>query len=398
MKAISPHHRHDRIHGLDTLRALAIVLVFANHHLLFVSKASPFGWLGEIGWIGVDLFFGLSGYLIGNQIFAAMRTQEGLSLPVFYARRFLRTLPNFYVVLALYAWWPWFRHGASMPPLWEFLTFTQNINLTPGTAFSHAWSLCVEEQFYVLLPAAALLVGLARRPLLVGWLAIIGTLAGGAAIRASLWDDGMAQQGGFHFYNLIYYASWCRFDELVAGVALALLKNYHGAAWTRLTSHGNVAFGVGALLFGLACRLFYDDHYGFGVTVFGYPLLALAVFILLVAALSSGGLLARTRIPGAQSLALWSYAIYLLHKQLCILLKPELPGLGMAPDTLASTAVMAGASIAGGWLLYAVVETPFMKLRDRWFPANTRRALVTAAFRSRRTAPAYRPPGTPAGH
>jgi peptidoglycan/LPS O-acetylase OafA/YrhL len=367
MKPNSPPHR---LHGLDTLRALAIVLVFANHHLLFVSKASPFGWLGEIGWLGVDLFFGLSGYLIGNQIFAAMRSEQGFSLPVFYARRFLRTLPNYYVVLALYALWPWFRNGLSLPPLWEFLTFTQNINLTPGTAFSHAWSLCVEEQFYVLLPVVALLVGLIRRPLVLGWLALAATLAAGAVVRATLWTPGMAQQGGLDFYTLIYYASWCRFDELVAGVALALLKNYHGGLWARLTSGGNLALVAGGALFALACRLFYDDHYGYAVTVYGYPLLALAVSLLLVAALSPGSLLARIRVPGAQSLALWSYAIYLLHKQVCILLKPELKEFGLMPDTVAATVVMAVISVAAGWLLYAVVETPFMKVRDRWFPAR----------------------------
>ncbi|GAB2837747.1 acyltransferase [Pseudoduganella ginsengisoli] len=374
MKPISLPHR---IHGLDTLRALAIVLVFANHHLLFVSKASPFGWLGDIGWIGVDLFFGLSGYLIGNQIFAAMRSEQGFSLPVFYARRFLRTLPNFYVVLALYALWPWFRNGLSMPPLWEFVTFTQNIHLTPGTAFSHAWSLCVEEQFYVLLPAVALLVGLAIRPLALAWPAIAAALVAGAFIRSSLWTQDMAQQGGYAFYTQIYYASWCRFDELVAGVALALIKNYHGRWWTRLASHGNAAFAVGAGLLIVAGRMFYEDHFAYGVTVLGYPLLALAVFLLLVAALSPGSLLARTRIPGAQSLALWSYAIYLLHKQLCILLKPALQDIGLAPQSPASTAVMAAVSLAAGWLLYAAVETPFMKLRERWFPGYGRISMTS---------------------
>eukprot|EP01034_Spumella_vulgaris_P033404 gene33404-41219_t len=144
-----------RNHGLDTLRALAIVLVFMNHYVLFVSHRAPFGFWGEVGWTGVDLFFGLSGYLIGNQIFAGMRSEGGFSLRTFYIRRFLRTLPAFYAVLALYAYWPWFRAGLTLPPLWQFLTFTQNLDLTPGTAFSHAWSLCVEEQFYVLLPALA---------------------------------------------------------------------------------------------------------------------------------------------------------------------------------------------------------------------------------------------------
>lgn len=92
-----------RIHGLDTLRALAVTLVVLHHYTLFVSRPDHFGWLGAIGWTGVDLFFALSGYLIGNQIFAGLRSVQGLSLPRFYARRLLRTLPNFYVVLALYA-------------------------------------------------------------------------------------------------------------------------------------------------------------------------------------------------------------------------------------------------------------------------------------------------------
>lgn len=365
---MKPHHR---IHGLDTLRALAIVLVFANHHLLFVSRDSLFGRFGETGWMGVDVFFGLSGYLIGNQIFTALRSEAGLSLKAFYARRFLRTLPNFYAVLALYALWPWFRAGLTLPPLWEFLTFTQNVHLMPGTAFSHAWSLCVEEQFYVLLPACALLLAAMPKSLWLGWLAVAATVAGGAAIRAMLWDESMAQQGGFEYYSLIYYASWCRFDELVAGVALALVKHYHGGLWTRLTSYGNAALAVGVVLAGVAVQLFLDDRYGHVATVFGYSLLALAVFVLLVAALSPGSLLARTRIPGAQALALWSYAIYLIHKQVCILLKPALRDLGMAPGSLASTAAMVAVSLALGWLMYVTIETPFMRLRERWFPANT---------------------------
>ena len=92
-----------RNYGLDTLRALAIVLVFMNHYMSFVSGDATFGFLSEIGWTGVDLFFALSGYLIGNQILSAMRSERGFSLKNFYARRLLRTLPNFYVVLALYA-------------------------------------------------------------------------------------------------------------------------------------------------------------------------------------------------------------------------------------------------------------------------------------------------------
>ena len=92
-----------------------------------------------------------------GQIFAALGSSRGFGLGRFYVRRLLRTLPNFWVVLALYALWPAWRGDTPMLPLWQYLTFTQNIHLQPGTAFSHAWSLCIEEQFYMLLPAAAIM-------------------------------------------------------------------------------------------------------------------------------------------------------------------------------------------------------------------------------------------------
>ena len=355
-----------RIHGLDSLRALAIVLVFMNHYLLFVSDGGAFGAFGEIGWTGVDLFFGLSGYLIGNQIFAALRTGLPFSLARFYARRLLRTLPNFYVVLALYYLWPAFRGEGALLPLWKFLTFTQNINLTPGTVFSHAWSLCVEEQFYLLFPALALLLGASRKPLLWGWIGLAACVAAGMLVRAHLWDDYVGHaRGGRGFYKYIYYSSLCRCDELVAGGALALLKNQHPRAWRRVTRHGRFSLAAGLALCALAWYLFLDNHFGRATTVFGYPLLAAGVALLILSALSPGSMLGATRVPGAASLALWSYAIYLTHKPLCIMLKPLLLAWGLGADAAPAMLAMAAASVLAGWLLYRVVETPFMALRRR---------------------------------
>jgi peptidoglycan/LPS O-acetylase OafA/YrhL len=360
-----------RNHGLDTLRALAIVLVFMNHYRLFVSDAEAFGFLGEAGWIGVDLFFGLSGYLIGNQIFAALRGARPFSLKRFYARRLLRTLPNFYVVLALYACWPAFRGNGAMLPLWTYLSFTQNINLTPGTAFSHAWSLCVEEQFYLLLPALALLIAARRRSLPWAWGAVAASFAVGMLVRAYLWDDYVGHaRGGLAYYKYIYYSSLCRCDELVAGVALALLKNHHPRAWARATAHGQLSLLAGLAGAALAVYLFLDDRYGYAVTVFGYPLLAASVALLILSALSPASPLRRGRVPGAAGLALCSYALYLTHKPLCIMLKPVFAGWGMGPDTAPAMLLMGAASVGAGWLLYRLVETPFMRLRQRYVPSN----------------------------
>lgn len=69
-----------RLRGLDLLRAVAIVLVLMSHYTGFVAHAPIFGAIGKIGWAGVDLFFVLSGYLIGNQILAPVARGEGKSV------------------------------------------------------------------------------------------------------------------------------------------------------------------------------------------------------------------------------------------------------------------------------------------------------------------------------
>jgi peptidoglycan/LPS O-acetylase OafA/YrhL len=377
-------HPTSRVYGLDTLRALAIVLVMLHHYVVFVTHDNTFGWLGEIGWTGVDLFFALSGYLIGNQIFAALRSEAGFSLKSFYARRLLRTLPNFYVVLALYYLWPWFRGSAELLPLWKFLTFTQNYQLEPGTAFSHAWSLSIEEQFYLLLPAAALLWAALGRSLRGAWCMIALVFAAGMLVRGHVWLDAVdtGPDSGYHYFKYIYYSTFCRFDELVAGVALALLKNHHPGAWRRATAHGNLAFVGGCAVTALAFCLFVRDRYGLGVTVFGYPLLALGFSMLIVAALSPASLLGTTRVPGAASLALWSYAIYLTHKQVCILAGKQLRDLGYSPGSPVAIALLLALSVLSGWLLYKLVETPFMALRQRLVPTNfARPAALTPVTR-----------------
>ena len=72
-----------RIHGLDVLRSAAIILVFMYHYVVFVSRQPTFGFIDDIGWVGVDLFFVLSGYLIGHQIFHLLLTNEIFRLKFF---------------------------------------------------------------------------------------------------------------------------------------------------------------------------------------------------------------------------------------------------------------------------------------------------------------------------
>jgi len=371
--------------GLDTLRAVAIALVFMYHYEIFVSGAPTFGWLSDVGWAGVDLFFVLSGYLIANQLFAGVARGQSLSLPRFYARRALRTLPVFWLVLAAYMLFPAALGGRPPPPWWRFLTFTQNIGLQPGTAFSHAWSLCVEEQFYLVLPAIlALGAWFARRrqpgraalTRAHGWALMAALVAVGVAARCILWQTyGRPADGrGDGYMAWIYYDTLCRFDEFIPGVAVAMLKNFHRPTWDRLMARGGLLTAIGAVavavMMTLAYRIYLIPGYGWGffMTAFGYSLVACAFAILVMAALSPTARLLRRRIPGAQSLALWSYSTYLSHKPLAYFLAKRLEPLGVSDG--ARLAIITLACVAMGGLLYKLVEAPFMALRDRWVPSN----------------------------
>jgi peptidoglycan/LPS O-acetylase OafA/YrhL len=366
-----------RVHGLDTLRALAVTLVVLHHYVLFVSDAPTFGWVGEVGWVGVDLFFALSGYLIGNQIFAAMKSPGGFSLKHFYARRLLRTLPNYWVVLALYFLWPAFRGDAPLLPLWEYVTFIQNFALEPGSAFSHSWSLAIEEQFYMLLPAVALLGALWGGSLRLAWGEIALAFIAGMLLRADLWQEMAGQKYKLYFYfKYIYYSSLCRYDELLAGVALALLRNHHPGAWQALTRRGNLMGLAGLATCAVAFWFFVDDRYGFGITVFGFPLMALGFSLLIVSAVAPGSVLRSLRVPGAGSLALWSYAIYLLHKPLCVMAARWMDGQGYGAEHPLTIVALLVLSVLSGWLLFKLVETPFMRLRERYVPSNAAHSVI----------------------
>jgi peptidoglycan/LPS O-acetylase OafA/YrhL len=338
--------------------------------MVFVSHDAAFGAISRIGWVGVDLFFALSGYLIGNQIWS--RLAGDFSFGRFYARRALRTLPNYLVVLCAYAAWPWFRGEATLPPLWRFFTFTQNLGLAPGTAFSHAWSLCIEEQFYLLFPLIAWVVR-RRAP----W-AAAAMLIAGMLLRAQLWPDPAAPDAGRAFMTDIYYASWCRLDELVVGVLLAFARWRWREAWDRLARHGDALLVAALASTALVTPALLADEHGFWQTVFGYPALAVT-FGLWILAATGEGVLRDTRIPGIRQLATWSYAIYLVHKQVCILGAPVVGSWGLAPDSLASFEILAALSVAVGWALHRAVEVPFLGLRDRWFPPQP--ALVPAVER-----------------
>jgi peptidoglycan/LPS O-acetylase OafA/YrhL len=363
-----------RLAGLDTLRAAAIAWVILFHSYLIGGLGDGYGLFQWSGWMGVDLFFVLSGYLIGTQVFKALQRTGTLDFPAFYTRRFVRILPAFFVVLALYELWPAWPETKGMQPLWEFLTFTFNLQYNNGDnyAFSHVWSLCVEEHFYVVFPLLA--YALTRRP--AAWkFAVVAAIVvlGGVVLRAWLWTHfvgpagssvgGPADDRGLRYLRYLYYPTWARLDGLVAGVALAACGVYRPLWFAWVHARVNLLLALGAALLAAAIVLFDEARADFWPCVIGYPLVALAMMAF-VATGTGATWFARLTIPGAGWLASASYSLYLSHKGVFMLVQAALVS-HPVDNPLLRFAVYVVATLAGGALLHYGVERPFLRWRHR---------------------------------
>jgi peptidoglycan/LPS O-acetylase OafA/YrhL len=227
-----------RSHGLDTLRALAIFAVIAFHVSSYHGVTVPDAVrpAARMGWIGVDLFFVLSGYLIGSQLLRPYLDGKRPSVWGFYRNRLFRILPAYSVVLALYFAVPAWSED-SLAPLWKYCTFTFNLFVASNfRGFSHVWSLCVEEHFYLVLPLIVL--GMMRRPSMRRTVALLaGLVLLGMAIRSFvlLHELRPLARTGEEFITQymghIYYPTYSHFDGLLAGVALTLVKMFRPVWW-----------------------------------------------------------------------------------------------------------------------------------------------------------------------
>ena len=144
----------NRILGLDLLRFVAIVLVVMGHSRWIVEATFPNPLkvlLHGSGILGVELFFVLSGYLIGGILLKQFQKNNfSLSfeaIKTFWIRRWLRTLPNYYLILLVYFIVFYMQKPDAM---WRYLFFLQNIWNHPPYFFEESWSLCIEEISYLI--------------------------------------------------------------------------------------------------------------------------------------------------------------------------------------------------------------------------------------------------------
>ncbi|APO95460.1 acyltransferase family protein [Xanthomonas vesicatoria] len=357
-----------RYPALDLLRGIAIVWVMLFHAFVVGGLGPDWAWLSRYGWMGVDLFFVLSGFLIGSQVLTPLARGQRLDFKDFYLRRALRILPAFAVVLLVYIAWPGVREAPGLAPWWMFATFTLNLLVDYGqqAAFSHAWSLCVEEHFYLVFPLLAML--LLRRPSAGRFIALcVAVVLAGIALRTSVWlhNTALDQVGGGQqrnwFVEDLYYPTWNRLDGLLAGVVLAVLKVFRPQLWQRLQQRGGTWLLAGVAVMALSMWLF-RERTGLIGNALGWPVLSLGLALLVLAGTATHTLFGRLRVPGAAWLAAISYSLYLTHKAMFHVTQTWF-GAALDGRGVLAFAVYGVVALLAGALLHYSVERPFLRLR-----------------------------------
>ncbi|WP_322058636.1 acyltransferase [Paraburkholderia sp. J63] len=346
---------------LDFVRGIAILAVMGFHfrtvhtgYALVDFVEYP---LKSFGREGVNLFFTLSGFLVGGLLLRQYAQTGRIGARRFIVRRIFKIWPAYYVLIL-------FHVIAGRHPrdtfLWQNLTHLQNYF---GTSIVQTWSLAVEEHFYLFLPALLILLAhfRLRANALIGVMAVLCALVLGARCAVVARGD---LQAAFAYTQY-------RIDSLLFGVLLATLYWMKPDVWRSLAARRGWLVGTVVLLvawLALATRhVALDESIGFTLQAIGFC--ALIVLVLE----HSGGLRTSWMYRAIAWLGVYSYGIYLWHS---LALAPgeflirEASALGVPP--LAAWPVVLGAqfviAIALGYLTTRAVEFPFLRLRDLLFP------------------------------
>jgi peptidoglycan/LPS O-acetylase OafA/YrhL len=367
------------IPALDGIRALAILLVIPHNIDLLRPPvplaAYPVVLVTHAGWIGVQLFFVLSGFLITGNLLDTRGASNYFS--AFFGRRALRIMPLYFAVLciafviapALTTVPPELRATQSHQVwLWTFLVNWTQPYEGAVYGFGHFWSLAVEEQFYLLWPLAVLLC----RPAALLWVC-------GAAVLTALVVRVLLLVAHFP-HETLYMFTVCRMDALAFGACVAALIRIPTVLERLQRAAPAVAIAATIALLATVAATRGLAMYEVSTQTVGYTVLSLAfALVILLAALPTTGFLrAVMRFLACMPLRLvgrYSYGMYVFHLPLHVFFGMAVLH-RIAPNPTAAqeliyTAVMIVASFLLAALSYELFERRFLSLKRKLMPARS---------------------------
>jgi len=348
---------------LDFLRGIAIIAVMGYH---FHTVATGFRVIPIIqypfthfGREGVNLFFTLSGFLVGGLLLRQYASTGVIDARRFIVRRIFKIWPAYYVLIA-------FHMVAGRHPLSTFavqnLTHLQNYL---GTSISQTWSLAVEEHFYLLLPALLLLF--ARWKLRANAiLAMLGLICLAVLIGRSI----VVANGGL---DAAFFQTQYRIDSLLAGVMLAAVYWMKPDLYRRLAQKKSMLLAIVGFL--VAWLAFATRHDALDESI-GYTIQSAGYVALIVLMLEHTGAMARMWLFRAIAwVGVYSYGIYLWHSIAfapadILISKTSALGLPALVIWALALAFQIAIAISAGYITTRLVEFPFLLLRNALFPAQ----------------------------
>lgn len=363
----------ERIYGLDILRCMAILFVLFSHssYLLPVSEKAKEFFLVYFGFTGVEIFFVLSGFLVGR-IFLNLLAKNPFTFSMirhFWIRRWFRTLPTYYLALLLTAGMIYFMFHSfvfSEPYNLLFLVFLQNFVKWGSSFFGHGWSLSVEEWFYLLLPAWVAIFFLfarIRNKPLAGILTCIFAITLLRIVVVLLYDP--------KWNSSVRALVPLRLDSLMIGVLCAYIYIHYRDYWKK---YAGICFAAGVIITLLASVWLYFDVIrdpataGFFSKTFFFNVFTTGIACCMP--YMSGIAKANNRWIGASvtHISIISYSLYLFHIMMMYVYLILVYKFSLAGSLLVKFGGSWVACIIGASIIYRYYEKPFTNLRDRFKP------------------------------
>lgn len=349
----------DRKIGLDLVRSYAILQVLITHSMYTLSAGTDIKFISYLP-DGVSVFFVLSGYLIGTIFFTDViqKKIDLKNLLKFWIRRWLRTLPLYYLILGLNFTLAFFHviDADANVFTWKFLFFLQNFNWYFYGFFMESWSLSVEEWFYLLMPVFTFGLSKFLSATHSFLLAALLMLAASVLLRFERGPDIITTfQWDFQIRKVVIM----RFDTIIIGVLLAFLQIKYSLSLLRGAYWMPIA-GI-IILYLVRVPNIFPTAQQYTVWFFLWDAIGIGLLMILFISLKISN---RFLTSCILFISKTSYAAYLIHG---IVISLFIKFLLTVDNSTFVFLIFWPVTFIGSWIVYKYFEYPILKMRDKFF-------------------------------